>query len=175
MNKAQKGFTLIELMIVIAIIGILAAIAIPQYQDYVTRSKLTEGLNLAAAAKTAVAETYQTMGYMPASTNVGGLNSWGLPTDVSIAGKYVSAIAVSAGAGPGNAAGGEQIVITYNPATVGGSMTGATDTLTLTPYTSAGGVSWACGYGTTEVSGSALKGPGPGTTVIAKYLPSNCR
>jgi len=175
MNKVQKGFTLIELMIVIAIIGILAAIAIPQYQDYVTRSKLTEGLNLAAAAKTAVGETYQTTGYMPANTNLADPNSWGLPKDISIAGKYVTSIEVTAGSGVGNALGGEQIVITYNPATVGGSMKAGTNTLTLTPYTSTGGISWACGYGTTEIAGGMVKGPGPGTTVVAKYLPTNCR
>ncbi len=174
MNKVQKGFTLIELMIVIAIIGILAAIAIPQYQDYVTRSKLTEGLNLAAAAKTAVAETYQTAGYMPNSTNTASLNSWGLPKNASIAGKYVTSITVSAGTGVGGTTGG-QITILYNQATVGGSMTGATNVLTLTPYTSAGGISWACGYGTTEIAGGVVKGPGGGTTVIPKYLPSNCR
>jgi len=61
-NKMQKGFTLIELMIVVAIIGILAAIAIPAYQDYTIRAKITEGLNLADSAKTAVAESWQSGG-----------------------------------------------------------------------------------------------------------------
>ncbi|HQU14876.1 MAG TPA: prepilin-type N-terminal cleavage/methylation domain-containing protein, partial [Gammaproteobacteria bacterium] len=65
MKRTQQGFTLIELMIVVAIIGILAAIAIPAYQDYTVRAKVTEGLNLADAAKTAVAETFQSDGHMP--------------------------------------------------------------------------------------------------------------
>ena len=73
--KQQKGFTLIELMIVIAIIGILAAIAIPAYQDYTIRSKVSEGLNLAGAAKLAVAETYDSKGGMPTQGNI----SYGLP------------------------------------------------------------------------------------------------
>ena len=67
--KQQHGFTLIELMIVVAIIGILAAIAIPAYQDYTVRAKISEGLNLAGASKLAVAETYDSKGRMPANSN----------------------------------------------------------------------------------------------------------
>jgi len=169
MNKAQKGFTLIELMIVIAIIGILAAIAIPQYQDYVTRSKITEGLNLSAAAETAVAETYQSLGHLPVTDNTADPNSYGLPVNLSITGKYVSAVKVS-GAG--------LITITYNAAVGGGVTSG--DTLQLVPAIATGavgtqgGIPWACGYGTVTVSGQAFTGTA-GTNVAAKFLPSNCR
>jgi type IV pilus assembly protein PilA len=87
--KQQKGFTLIELMIVIAIIGILAAIAIPAYQDYTVRTKISEGLNLAGAAKLAVAETYDSEGRWVTANNA----SYGLPTETSIIGEYVSQVA----------------------------------------------------------------------------------
>jgi type IV pilus assembly protein PilA len=164
MNKAQKGFTLIELMIVIAIIGILAAIAIPQYQDYVTRSKVTEGLNLAAAAKTAVAETFQAKGSMPTTgTNA----SFGLPTGSSIAGTYVSSVSVAAGTAQGT---GGVITITYGPADANLS----TKVLTLVPITTAGGISWECGYSTITVDG-ITQAPTGNTTVLPKYLPQNCR
>ena len=171
MNKAQKGFTLIELMIVIAIIGILAAIAIPQYQDYVTRSKITEGLNLAAAPETAVTETYQSLGHVPASSNTADPNSFGLPIDASITGKYVVKVNTAATTGA--------ITITYDAAVGGGVTTGMT--LQLMPGIvtggasgSQGGIPWACGYGTITVAGSAFTGTA-GTTVPAKYLPANCR
>lgn len=87
--RNQQGFTLIELMIVVAIIGILAAIAIPAYQDYTVRAKVTELLSVADGAKTAVAEFYQTNGQFPTDTSAAGYSS---PTT-----KYVSSVAISGG------------------------------------------------------------------------------
>src|SRR5215211_5676461 len=93
MKRMEKGFTLIELMIVVAIIGILAAIAIPAYQDYTIRAQVSEGMNLAAAAKAAVAESFLNRGTAPANRTVAGMSD--LATDTS--GKYVSQVAVTNG------------------------------------------------------------------------------
>ena len=124
MKKVQQGFTLIELMIVVAIIGILAAIALPAYQDYTKRSHVTEGLSLAGAAKASVTEFYSSKGYMPVSNT-----SAGLATAASISGNAVTSVTVATGV----------ITIVYNAKVDNGK------TLTLSPVTGAGGVQWVCG------------------------------
>lgn len=166
MKKNDWGFTLIELMIVIAIIAILAAMAVPMYQDYITRSKVMEGLSLSDSAQTAVAESFQSYGYMPATGNSGSANSFGLPQATSIQGKYVSSIQVGGRTG--------KITITYNGQVGGGVASG--DVLVLTPGTILhGAVVWACGFATVTLNGQTVGGPGSGTNVLPKYLPADCR
>ncbi len=147
--KKQQGFTLIELMIVVAIIGILAAIAIPAYQDYTIRAQVSEGLNLAGGAKAAVTEYYQDSGDLAASNNEAGLE-----TNTEIAGKYVTQVGVGAD-GSGN---NGEIQITY-----GNDVNNAIDgnVLLLTPSTNAGSVEWTCSSPVGEIEN--------------KHLPAACR
>ena len=138
MNKTQKGFTLIELMIVVAIIAILAAIAIPAYQDYVIRSQVSEGASLAEGSKTAVAEFYSNRGIMP-GTNL----SAGVATASSIVGTYVSSVTVTSG----------DIVVLYgNKANA--AITGKQ--LAFSPITGAGSTKWSCKSGTAAITGKYL-------------------
>lgn len=130
MKKAQQGFTLIELMIVVAIIGILAAIALPAYQDYANRAKVSEVVVAADACKTAVTEYYATAGTLPTDASQAGC-----VTDPT---KYVSALTVSGGT----------ISVTAQSTGAAGI---DTRTLAFVPTSSAGGtLNWACnGAGTT--------------------------
>jgi type IV pilus assembly protein PilA len=170
-KKVQQGFTLIELMIVVAIIGILAAIAIPAYQDYTVRAKVTEGLNLADSAKTAVAESFQSGGLTGLTAAATSWNASFTPT------KYVTAITMANGAAafPG------AITIKYNVVNLG-QLTGA-NVLVLTPSiggavlvaTSAGNVDWACTSAGNVTAGAQTLPFAPGGTVLTKYVPTNCK
>ncbi|MBA3599023.1 MAG: pilin [Methylibium sp.] len=165
-RSAQKGFTLIELMIVVAIIGILAAVALPAYQDYTIRAQVTEGLTLAAQAKTAIAESFSSTGVAPADRAAAGMS----PTATDTTGNYVSEVEVADGV----------ITVTYSSAAPQRA-NDAIDTLTLTlvPYVSAdNSVSWKCrALGSAANPGGAVM---PGATnavgsVLARFAPNECR
>ena len=167
MKSVQKGFTLIELMIVIAIIGILAAIAMPAYQNYIVRAQVTEDLSRASCIKTNIEEYYNSTGDWP--TNITAMANQGVSTPI---GKYVSGVTVSNGT----------IVATY-----GGSsssyITGKT--LAIQPYLDANhDIIWVCGNapdpsgtGVTDADGggNASAAAGTNTSVLNTYLPSSCR
>jgi type IV pilus assembly protein PilA len=144
--KTQKGFTLIELMITVAIVGILAAVALPAYQDYSIRAQVSEGMQLAGGVQTAEAEYYSNNGSYADLTTLGIT----APT-----GKYVSGITVTSAAGAAEAT----LQVAYANAAANSQL--QADVLTFTSVTDANGnVHWSCG--------------GTGTTVPKKWLPSSC-
>jgi type IV pilus assembly protein PilA len=145
--KKQQGFTLIELMIVVAIIGILAAIAIPAYQDYTIRAQVSEGLNLAGGAKAAIAEFTMDSGAFPTGNTSAGISP--VPTDIN--GKYTTSVTVTQTATSGI------ITVVYGGTDAHALL--ATKSLTLTGTTNAGSVEWACAT----------------VNIQDKHLPAACR
>ncbi|MDY0073977.1 MAG: pilin [Thauera sp.] len=163
MKKMQQGFTLIELMIVVAIIGILAAVALPAYQDYTIRSQASEGLTLMSGAKAAVAETFINRGAWPADREGAGMSADATDTN----GQYVESVDVAEG------------VIT---ATYGANANAKIDqeTLVLTPWeTPDGSVAWQCNSATAgpepENATAGAGGSADLGTLPAQYAPAQCR
>jgi len=146
--RQEEGFTLIELMIVVAIIGILAAVAIPSYQDYTARAQVTEAIGLSSGFKTGMAEYYSNNGIWPTYiTAVGDTTS----------GKYVATVAILSGAG---VSGTLVIQATMRNTGVGGDISGSTYALS----TADEGKSWNCGINATS-----------GNNLASRYLPGACK
>lgn len=128
MRRRSEGFTLIELMIVVAIIAVLAAIAVPQYQAYTIRAQASEGFTAASGARAAIWEYMTNKGVFPGSNE-----SAGLPPAASLAGKYVSALKVTSGG---------VVTVSYQQTDTNDKL--KSQTLVLSPTANGGSISWAC-------------------------------
>ena len=159
MKRVQQGFTLIELMIVVAIIGILAAVALPAYQDYTKRAKMSEVILAASACRTTITEVYQSVS---SSANIPSANGWGCEVSAGSGSKYVTSV-VTDGAG--------KITVTaqgFNDPAIDGLL------VTLTPLVNATTVAAATDAGK-ALFGWRCGSTADGTTIQAKFLPGSCR
>ncbi|HEZ0560456.1 TPA: pilin [Neisseria meningitidis] len=162
MNTLQKGFTLIELMIVIAIVGILAAVALPAYQDYTARAQVSEAILLAEGQKSAVTEYYLNHGIWPKNNTSAGVAS--SPSDIK--GKYVKSVEVKNG------------VVTATMLSTGVNKEIQGKKLSLWAKRQAGSVKWFCGQPVqrAKADADAVTAATPDTDKInTKHLPSTCR
>jgi type IV pilus assembly protein PilA len=160
MKAIQKGFTLIELMIVVAIIGILAAIALPAYQDYTIRSQVSEGPTLSEGLKVAIADYYANNGTWPADMTAAGFG-----TNV-VSGSYVSSIVNAAGV----------ITVAYGSTKANSKLSAGPATLSIAAAANGNGdIAWVCGGSPVPAGFSAAGAAGFGGNMQAKWLPSSCK
>jgi type IV pilus assembly protein PilA len=158
MKTLQKGFTLIELMIVVAIIGILAAVALPAYQDYTIRAKMSEVILAMSSCRTSITEVYQS-----GPSTAPGINGWGCEIlTASQRTKYVSEVSTTANGGVLATVQGISTVVNTSVVSLF-PLSNATTTASMVTGTSQTLFGWRCGNST------------DGTTVSAKYLPGSCR
>lgn len=164
MKKSNQGFTLIELMIVVAIIGILASIAVAAYQTFTVRAQVAEALNMAAGAKTPIVDAYNMTGTPPIDRAAAGMTTD--PTDTQ--GRYISSVDVDDG----------RVDITFGNEAHQDIQGG---TVSFTPYVDgSGGIVWRCAgaaapAGTVLLNGGGVVSAHLDPTIDSRYLPSSCR